>query len=208
MVDDAAGERAPLSLVHVMHGGYDVHRVTHVVAHGDQRRHVLGKARAAIPHAGKEKGVPDPRVRPDTTSHLLDVRSESLTESGDLVHKGYLGREHGVRRILRHLGAGWVHHQDPLTLTHKRAVEFFHNLNNGRLRRADHNTVRLGEVLDRGAFLQKLGVRDVIERMVGLGRDRLRYLDMRTDGDGALHHHNAIPVHRPADGFCNADDGR
>ena len=65
---------------------------------------------------------------------------------------------------------------------------------------ADDDAVGLHEVLDRGAFLEELGIGDDVERMRACGRERSRRHALGgADRHGALVDDDAVAVHRLAD---------
>ena len=58
-------------------------RATGIGGRTGQRRHVLGKARAAVARAGIQKLQADARVGADALTHPLDVRTHPLGQPGE-----------------------------------------------------------------------------------------------------------------------------
>ena len=77
-----------------------------------QRLDIFRKARPAVPATGIEEFVADARVRSDPLPNHIDVGADTLAEVGDVVHKADAGSEHGIGRVLGHLGRRYVHKQN------------------------------------------------------------------------------------------------
>ena len=145
-----------------------------LLAHPDERLHVLREARAAVADPGEQERRADPAVRAHAHAHLPHVRAHPVAVVRDLVHERDAGGQHGVGRVLRELGRGRVHHQDRLAGADEGLVELPHDRLDLRVVGADDHPVRLQEVVDRRPLLQELGVRDHRERVAGERADRPR----------------------------------
>src|SRR5262249_5238695 len=89
----------------------------------NQRRHVLGKARAAITSPRMEKLVADAAIGADRGGDFLDVGADRLAQVGNLVD---LHGEEGVGGIFGELGGFPAHEQrlsdSELSLSSRRQV--------------------------------------------------------------------------------------
>jgi hypothetical protein len=124
-----------------------------------KRPNVLRKARSSVARTGIEELVADARVRADALSHVLDVCAEHLGQVGELVHERYARGQHSVRRVFGKLGRAHVHDEQPLMAALERRVDRSQQHDGPLVLRADHDAVRSHEILDGGAFLEKLRVR-------------------------------------------------
>jgi hypothetical protein len=95
---DLVGEHALLALVGLLHRAHDLEVDAVLLRRAQQRRHVLGEARAAVARAGIEEVVADARIRADADAHVLDVGAERLGEERQLVHERDARGEHRVGR--------------------------------------------------------------------------------------------------------------
>jgi hypothetical protein len=115
------------------------------------RLHILGSTSLRTP-AREEEGramrssLPMP-LR--TTSTFAPTRSQEL---GDVVHERDASREHGVRRVLRHLGGRSMKMIGRPVRTN--GVQLGHHAARVIRLGAEHDAVRLHEVVDGGAFLE------------------------------------------------------
>ncbi len=64
---------------------------------------------------------------------------------------------------------------------------------------AEHDTVRLHEVVDGRAFLEELGVADDVKRKAGVAADGLGDLRRRPDGHRGLRDDDGLARHAAAD---------
>ena len=114
--------------------------------------------------------VADPRIGADALPHVLDVGAERIGEIGQFVHERDARREHRVGRVLGQLGRADVHHQQALAVALKRRVDGAQQRDRTLVVGADDDAVRSHEVLDGGAFLQKLRIGDDSERQSSFPR--------------------------------------
>ena len=129
-----------------------------------QRPHVLGEAAAAVADAGEQKREADAAVVADAAADVVDVGSQPLAEVGHLVDEADLRRQQGVGDVLGHLGAFGRHDQKRLLGAQERGVQLAQHLGHFRASHADDDAVGLHEVVDRGPFLQELGVAGHVAR--------------------------------------------
>lgn len=147
----------------------------------------------------------DARIRTDTVTHVLHVRTDTLGNVGDLVHETDLGRQHRVGRVLGQLGRTHVHLHDAIAVAIERCIQTTHACNRSRLGGTDHDAIRTHAVGNGVAFLQEFRIGDDVELMLhaaciqffldrhaylvggtdrhrGLVDDHRRAIDMTTDG--------------------------
>src|SRR5208337_2809567 len=115
--------------------------------------YVLWKTTPPKTAARINKTVADPAVTAYADPYFIDIGAYPFADIGDLVHKGYLCRQHCISRIFSHLGASDVHCNQPLMVLGKRPVKFFYLLKGVSIIRAYHDPVRPHEVLNCRAFL-------------------------------------------------------
>jgi hypothetical protein len=177
-----------------------------VVRRLQQGLHVLGKAAAPIPDAGKEERGTNPPIRANRLSHLIHVRADQLAHVRNLVHERDAGRQDGVRRVLAQLGAGRIHHHDWRAGSRERRVQLPHHTRRSLIVAADDDAVRLHEVFDRRTLLQELRIAHDAEGMRGLAGDGRVDAFGRPDRDRALVHDDGVFVDRASDGPRDGED--
>jgi len=94
----------------------------------DESADILGKAGPAVTAAGIDERVTDATVGADAETYILHIDAKAVTEIGDFVHEGNLGRQHGVAGILGHLGVLDPHEKDAVMVAAEVLVEFVHDL--------------------------------------------------------------------------------
>ena len=104
-------------------GVQDVWVVSCVFGHVDQRAHVFGEAGAAVARARRDEAVADTAVAADAEADVFDVHAEFFAESGDFVHEGDAGGEHGVGRVFGHFGVAHGHVDEAGAAFGQRGVE-------------------------------------------------------------------------------------
>ncbi len=152
--------------------------------------HVLREARSAVPGTGVEEALSDPRVAAHAQPDRVHVGARRVAEARELVHERHAHREHRVGGVLRQLARARVGHDDALARELQRGVEGAERLARVLASRAEDHAVGAEEVLNGRALLQKLGIRDDLERYAGL-LVRIRpglHGVARADRDGALDH--------------------
>src|SRR6266511_3213992 len=152
----------------ILHAVKDVERHALFLGGADEGLHVLGEAGTSVAGAGEQERRADAPVGADSLPHERHVGAERLAQPGDLVHERDARGEHGVRRILRHLGRRHVHVDDGVAGAHQRRVQLPEEASGSiRVRTHDH-AIRLHEVLDRRAFLQEHRVGADVKRQGGV----------------------------------------
>ncbi len=147
--------------------------------------HVFGEAAAPIADAGKQKALADARVGADAAANIVNVGADLLADIGNFVHKGDLGGQHRVGRILGELGAAAVHHDNGIPRADKRLVEGRHDLGGLLAARPNHHAFGVLKIFDGGPFPEKLGVGHHIKQVgVHIFADRLFHAVAGADGDG------------------------
>ena len=151
-----------------------------------QGPHILGEAASAIADAGKEKRETDAAVVADAAADVVDVAAHLLAQIGHLVDEADLRREQRVGDVLRQLGAFGRHDEQRLIGPQERAIQLAERVFGLLGPHADDHAVGILKIVDRGPFLEKLGIAgDVAVRPVSslsAGID----LRVRADGDRAL----------------------
>ena len=185
-VCDLLPEPAALFLIHHMDGLVELAGKIDFAPHRADGKRVLGKARTAVAQAGIEELVSDPLVSAHALANVLHVGAVGFAQSRDFVHEGDLAGEHRVRRVLDHLGAADVHHEDGVTLAEERLVELVQRLRGTLALHTTDHAIRLHEVADRIAFLEELRVVRDVKRGVGPTLDEISNLVTGSDRDRAL----------------------
>ena len=90
--------------------------------------------------------------------------------------------------VFRHLGAFGSHHQERAVGSEERRVQLEKPVADFLATDADHHAVGLVEVVDRGPFLEKLGVAGDIERNLGDLRHLTGEFGVGSHRNGALDH--------------------
>lgn len=106
------------------------------------------------------------RIRTDTVTHVLDVRTDTLGNVGDFIHETNLGRQHRVGRVLGQLGRTHIHFHDAIAVAVERCIQTAYACNRCRLLGTDHDPVRAHAVGHRVTFLEELRVGNHVELMV------------------------------------------
>src|SRR6185437_4522509 len=100
----------------------------------------------------------DPIVQANSASDLLDIGANSFGEIRNLVDKGDLGCEKGVRRILCQFRSATVCKKDRRSIEMEWPVNFRDDALRSFVVGADDDPVRMLEIADRSALPQKLGI--------------------------------------------------
>ena len=87
----------------------DTHRIIILLGCIDQCFHIFRKTWTAITDAGIQETVTDTIVGTDTFTYHIYIRTDNLTQVGNIVHKTDTGSQHGVRSIFGHLGRWHIH---------------------------------------------------------------------------------------------------
>jgi len=111
--------------------------------------------------------VTDTRIRADTDTHRFNIGTETLGQIGHLVHKADLGGKHGVGRVLGQLGRAHIHHDHLVVIAVIGCIALAHQLFDALGIGANHNTRRLREILDGGAFLEEFRIGADVEFNAG-----------------------------------------
>ena len=122
---------------------------------------------------------------------MLHVGPERVGEVRELVHERDPRREHRVRGVLGELGRADVHDQQPIVVAHERRIDRAQRGDRALVLRADHDAVRLHEVVDGRAFLQELRVRRHREPELRAARGEL-FRNRGTDTVGGPHRHGRL----------------
>ncbi len=120
---DLVEQHVLLTVVDALHRRQNTGLVAHLVRRALQRLHVLGKTRAAIPHAGIDEGIADARIRPYPQPHRLDVGTEVFRQIGHLVHEADFRRKHGVGGVLGEFRRAHIHHDHAVAIVSERFVQ-------------------------------------------------------------------------------------
>ncbi len=137
-----------MSGVDLLHSVYDLAIAASLYGSGHKGLHILGKAGPPIPDTRINKVVADPLIRAYPLSNHSDIGSHSLADICHLVHKGYLGRQHGIRSVFGHLGAADIHNDQLLPVSGKRSIELLDELRGPNVVRSQNDPVWLHEVVD------------------------------------------------------------
>lgn len=119
---------------------------------------VLRKTRAAVPGTRVEKALPDPRIAAHSEPDGVHVGARGVAETRELVHEGHAHRQHRVRGVLRQLARARIGDDHALAGELQRRVKRAKHLACALAPRAEDDPVGPEEVLNCGAFLEKLGV--------------------------------------------------
>ncbi len=131
---------------------------------------------------------------PMPAAHLLDVAAERLGEVGEFVHEGDAGGQHRVGRVLGQFRGTPGHDDQAFAVALIRCVELPHDLLGAGVVGAQHDPVRLLEVLHRRAFLEEFGVGH--HREFDIGAALLQFLaDRRFHLVAGAHRHRALVDH-------------
>ena len=166
--------------------------------HMRERLDVLGEARAAVADAGLEEFRADPLVQTHAPRDFLDIGAESLADAGNFVDKADLGCQKRVRGVFDHLGRAYVGLDDG-RLRLKVAVQPRHAVDGPRVRAAEHDAIRMAEVVDRGSLAQKFGVADDAEvrtRAIAGALQSRQHPVTSADRHGAFVDHNQAALGR------------
>ena len=134
-----------------------------MIADAYECSYVFWKAGATITGSCIDEMIADAWVGADAASYGLDVRSQVLGEIGEFVHEADTGGQHHVGRILGQLRRAHVHVYHLVMITVERRVETLERGSRCFVHTADDDAIGLHEVVDRGTFLQELGIRHHVE---------------------------------------------
>ena len=163
--------------------------------HVDHGADVLGEAAPAVADAREEEVEADPLVVADPAPDVVDVGAVGLAEVGHLVDEADLGGQQAVGHVLGHLGALGRHDQERPVGAEERGVQLVQPLGDLLAADADHDAVGLVEVVDRGAFLEELGVAGDVERdRRSTSAIRRASSALVPTGHGALDHDDLGPL--------------
>ena len=179
-VDDAP----LLEVVDLDHGAHELEVVAAVARQQLEEGHVLREAAAPVADARAQIARPDPPVEAHPVRDLVHVRADRLGDVRDLVDEADPRREERVRRELDHLGGRDARAHDGRV---ESSVKSGDSVARRVVERADHDPVRVREVLDRTAFREELGVGDIRDPLEPALVERRPDLLPRPHRDGALH---------------------
>ncbi len=155
---DLANEDHLLVVVDVFYRLKDAELVALLATGSDQGLHILGEAGAAVANAGVDEFGADAGVAADAFSDLIDIRPHDFAEVGNIVHEGNLGRQHGIGRILGHLGGGNIHEEHGVTVQRKGLVEAGQHVLSALRFDPTDDAIGLHKIVNGCPFLQKLWV--------------------------------------------------
>ena len=124
---------------------------------------ILGEAGAAIATASIEELRANACIGAYALTNCIDIGTHMFAEVGNVVHKRDARGEHGISRILGHLGRGDVHEDYAEVIDEEGLVEACHDLLGLLGLCTYHHTIGGHEVLDGCTFLQELRVAGHIE---------------------------------------------
>ena len=159
-----ANENHLLVVVDVFNGLEDAELVALLAAGSDQCLDILWEARPTVANAGVDELRANSGVAADAFADLVDIGPHDFAEIGDVVHEGNFRRQHGIGRILGHLGGGNVHEEHGVTVQRKGFVESGQHFLSAIGFNSANDAIRLHEVIDGRTFLQELGIGGHVER--------------------------------------------
>ncbi|OAV72419.1 hypothetical protein Barb7_03110 [Bacteroidales bacterium Barb7] len=197
-----------LVFVHRFHRFEYAQRIVVVGSRLYQCLYIFREAGTAVSATGIQETVADAYVRPYPRAHHIHIGTGQFAKVGYVIHKTDTGRQHGIRRIFRHLGGRNIHENNTEVVQQERTVEAAHQLLRLFGFHTDHHSVGTHKVLNRRPFFEELRIGRNVKRyrnapLVLLLSDSLLNLLSRPDGHRALRHHQQIPLHRPPDGTCH-----
>ncbi len=135
------------------------------------------------------------------SSHLGDVGADEVAESCDLVGEADLGRQEGVRGVLRHLGRGQPGQQDGDGITppafardvllEDRAVQLDEHRERLAAVTSQHDAIGMQVVPYRVAFAEEFRVRDDVEEHPGRACAEL-FLEDRGEPEAGADRHGRL----------------
>ena len=120
----------------------------------------FGKQLPPKPKRRIQKSAPDALVHAHAVGHFLHVRAGRFANDRDRVDVGDLQRQERIRRVLDQFGGIDVRDDDGRV---ERRVNFLHRLHRPLRADADHDAVRLHQIVHRKAFAQELRVADDVK---------------------------------------------
>src|SRR5215212_9167076 len=145
-----------------------------------------------------KKLAADAIIHTHTARHVMDVAADRIAQICDLVDESDLGSEEGISRVLSKLGS-FERGDHYWSLNEKqRTIQFLHDLDRSLFVAPDDDAVRAHEILDRGTFTKKFGIRSYTEFNICLEVLLKEFTEplARTDRDCGLRHQHFISVHR------------
>ena len=97
-------------------------------------------------------------VATNAPAHVFDIHFQPFGKVGDLVHKAYFGREHGVGSVFGQLGGPYAHKHQFFVVAIVGGVALLHTHFHPLAFRADNNACATGKIFNRRPFLHKLRV--------------------------------------------------
>ena len=94
----------------------------------------------------------------NSLADFIDVGIHLFADIGHFIDETDLGGQHAVGCILHHFRAFYSHRDERLLRAKEWLVQLVDDVGRFFFVHADDDTVGLGEVVNRGSFLQKLGV--------------------------------------------------
>src|SRR5262245_8290003 len=139
----------------------------------NQRASVLRKARPPEARASMQELASDSVVQPDTARDLLNVSANFFRQVGHFVNEGDLCSQKCVRGIFDELGAATAgkKHRRPVKI--EGPVDFSHKLARALVVSANHDSIRMFEVLNCCSFTQKFWIGD--DRKINIGSGVANY---------------------------------
>ena len=104
----------------------------------------------------------------DTANQTIDTmynavpkecRTDTLTNTRNLIHEADFCRKHCIRRVLRHFCAGNIHHDKTIAAAlDKWRIQFAHDFHSVIAVRTNHNSIGMQAIGNRSPLFQELGI--------------------------------------------------
>ena len=164
----------------------------------DERAEVFREAASAKAQRGMEEASADAFVHAHAVRHFLDVGARSLAQHGDGVDVRDLEREEGIGRVFDQLRGIDVGDDDRGV---EGRIDFLERGHGSLGTDADHDAVRMHQVLHGKSLAQELGIADHVEfhARFAVAFDGLGHLVARLDRHRAFIDDDLVAGHRGGD---------
>src|SRR5439155_4448874 len=162
-----------LSSIYLVNGLENLHIVFVLATSVNKGTNILRETTSAETQAREQEGRPDAGIRGHAFPDHLNVGADRFTKSRDLVHKGNARGKKSVGGIFQHFGRANVHDENWTTGSNEGSIKVTQDFGCSHVIRPDNNSIGFHEIVNGGALLQELRVRQQIKGVLRFFLDDL-----------------------------------
>ena len=147
-----------LIVIHFLNRLQNFKIIIHLCRAVHQSLHILGETTSTISNAWEQKALANAVIAAHTLTHHIYIRTQQLTQTGNLVHERNLGCQETIGCIFCQFSTACVHVHHRVALTHIRRVQLVHDIKSALTLCANHYTIGLHEIIHCHTFTQELWV--------------------------------------------------